>query len=174
MFGDANGKGAFPIATMNDADRRIVAAQGYLELGLFTEAREELRALPQDVGARPDVIELWMLCEMGDKRWPQALEMARQLCKLRPDKAGGYIHAAYCLHEMGHTRDALDMLLSGPASLQTKAVYHYNLGCYRARLGEMDGAVEALEMAFQKDASLRHAARKDRDLDGLRERLGML
>jgi predicted Zn-dependent protease len=159
---------------MNDADRRIVAAQGYLELGMFSEARDELRTMPQETGGRPDVIELWMLCEMGDKCWPQALEMARQLCKLRPDKAGGYIHAAYCLHEMGHTREALDMLLSGPASLHSKAVYHYNLGCYRARLGEMDGAMEALAKAFQKDESLRQAARKDRDLEGLRERLGIL
>ena len=50
----------------------------------------------------------------------------------------------------------------------------YNMGCYHARLGEMDAAVEMLQKAFSKDESLRRSARRDPDLDALRPRLEMI
>ena len=156
---------------MTDIERKIIAAQGYVELGLFAEAREELGALPENVFDRTDVIELTVLLLMGEHRWEEALAHARQLCEAEPDEPGGFIHAAYCLHEMGRTREAIDVLVRGPASLQGKAVFFYNMGCYRARLGEVDAAVEMLQAAFSKDESLRRAARRDPDLDAVRPRL---
>jgi predicted Zn-dependent protease len=159
---------------MTDIERKIIAAQGYVELGLFAEAREELGALPENVFDRTDVIELTVLLLMGEQRWEEALAHARQLCEAEPDEPGGFIHAAYCLHEMGRTREAIDVLVRGPASLQGKAVFFYNMGCYRARLGEVDAAVEMLQAAFSKDESLRRAARRDPDLDAVRPRLEMI
>jgi predicted Zn-dependent protease len=159
---------------MTDIERKIIAAQGYVELGLFAEAREELGALPENVFDRTDVIELTVLLLMGEQRWEEALTHARQLCEAEPDEPGGFIHAAYCLHEMGRTREAIDVLVRGPASLQGKAVFFYNMGCYRARLGEVDAAVEMLQAAFRKDESLRRAARRDPDLDAVRPRLEMI
>jgi tetratricopeptide (TPR) repeat protein len=173
MFGDANGKRVFPEAKMNDTERKIVAAQGYVELGLYSEARRELACLPPAMETRPEVMELAVLCLMGEKRWDDALSMARNLCLAEPSEAGGYIHAAYCLHELGHTQDALDVLASGPPSLQTKAVYFYNMGCYHACLGETETAVKLLEKAFEKDSRLRRDAKRDRDLAQLRDRLGI-
>lgn len=156
---------------MTDIERRIIAAQGYVELGLFSEAREVLAALPRDLCARSDVVEITVLCLMGEHRWDEALETARRLCALEPEEPGGFIHAAYCLHEMGRTREAVDVLVRGPATLQTKAVFYYNMGCYRARLGEVEAAVDMLHKAFIKDESLRKAARRDPDLDALRPKL---
>lgn len=159
---------------MTDIERRIIAAQGYVELGLFSDAREELAALPEGFSGRPDVLEISVLCLMGEHRWEEALDHARRLCVTEPDEPGGFIHAAYCLHEMGRTREAVDVLVRGPASLQGKAVFFYNMGCYRARLGEVDAAVEMLQKAFSKDESLRRSARRDPDLDALRPRLEMI
>ena len=51
--------------TMTDIERRIIAAQGYVELGLFAEAREELSALPESVLERTDVIEITVLLSHG-------------------------------------------------------------------------------------------------------------
>lgn len=159
---------------MTDIERRIIAAQGYVELGLFAEAREELDALPEKMLNRTDVVELTVLLLMGEQRWEEALAHSRRLCAAEPDEPGGFIHAAYCLHEMGRTREAVDVLIRGPASLQGKAVFFYNMGCYRARLGELDAAVEMLQAAFSKDGSLRRAARRDPDLDAVRPRLEMI
>ena len=157
-----------------DFDRRILAAQGYLELGLHAEARMELNALPPTARDRCDVIEITLLCLRDEKKWAEALEQARRLCEAEPDEPGGFIHAAYCLHELGRTREALDLLLQGPPSLREKAVYFYNLGCYQASLGHEDEALASLRLAFDKEGSLRREARHDPDLKSLGGKLDAL
>lgn len=156
---------------MNELNRRIAAAQGYLELGLRAEARMELAALPAEAHARVDVIEIKLLCLMGERRWEEALSMAEDLCEQEPSEPGGFIHAAFCLHELNRTAEALDFLSRGPASLRTKPVYFYNMGCYHARLDQTDKALRYLRQAFEMDPDLRLHARKDADLAALREHL---
>ena len=159
---------------MTSLDRKILAAQGYVELGLYQEAREELAPLPVEAFERVDVIELTLLCFMGEHHWEEALGLTYKLCALEPNEAGGFIHAAYCLHELGRTDEALDLLARGPAALRTKPVYYYNLGCYLARLGKEEEALQLLEQSFEMDGSLRSHACKDPDLKDLREKIASL
>ncbi len=159
---------------MTDLERRILAAQGYVELNLHAEARQELARLPEPARERVDVQEILLLCLMAEQRWPEALKMTLRLCEQEPDEPGGFIHAAYCLHELGRTAEALDLLRRGPAALRSKAVYYYNLGCYHARLGDVEQALKLLRQSFEMDGALRSVARKDRDLDELRPQLALL
>jgi len=156
---------------MNELDRRILAAQGYVELGLLEEAQAELSHLPASASERVDVIELTVLCLMGEHHWAKALPLTQKLCSIEPDEPGGFIHAAYCLHELGQTHEALDLLSRGPTSLRTKPVYYYNLGCYLACLGQDEKALQLLKQSFEMDGSLRSHARKDPDLDRLRPKM---
>jgi tetratricopeptide (TPR) repeat protein len=157
--------------TMTETERKIAAAQGYIVLGLYPEARDQIDALPQELTKRTDVIELRVLCNMGQQQWGDALIDALWLCSQEQHEPGGYIHAAYCLHELGRTKEALKLLSAGPASLRKKAVYFYNLGCYSAKLGKIQEALKFLEKAFARDPALRRSARKDPDLISLREQL---
>ncbi|MCA1962659.1 MAG: hypothetical protein LDL31_01795 [Prosthecobacter sp.] len=159
---------------MNEWERCITAAQGYVELGLHEEARAELARLPEELHERPDVLEVSVLCLMHDHAWAEALEVARRLCVVEPDQPGGYIHTAFCLHELGRTAEALQVLASGPPALRTKPVYYYNLGCYLARLGQEDQALRLLKQSFEMDGGLRRDARHDPDLSSLRQKLEML
>jgi tetratricopeptide (TPR) repeat protein len=156
---------------MTELERRILAAEGYIELGLHSEAREELSHLSPESQNRADVIELVVLCLMGEKRWAEGLALTQKLRELEPKEPGGYIHAAYCLHELGQTHEALDLLSRGPSVLQTKPVYYYNIGCYLACLGQDEKALKLLEQSFEMDGSLRSHARKDPDLASLRQKL---
>jgi tetratricopeptide (TPR) repeat protein len=156
---------------MTPQERTILAAQGYVELNLFAEAKAELMSLPSAAADRVDVIELMLLCLMGEHRWEEALALTNKLCLLEPAEPGGFIHAAYCLHELGRTAEALEVLDRGPSALRTKPVYYYNLGCYLARLGQTEKAVELLQQSFEMDGNLRTHARKDPDLAELRDRL---
>jgi tetratricopeptide (TPR) repeat protein len=156
---------------MTELNRRIAAAQGYVELGLHAEAREELAALPVASHGRVDVIEITLLCLMGERRWEEAFALAAKLCQQEPLEPGGFIHAAFCLHEMNRTAEALDFLGRGPASLRTKPEYFYNMGCYHAKLAQLDKALRYLRQAFDLDPSLRRFARKDADLAALRVHL---
>lgn len=149
---------------MNPHDRSILAAQGYLELGMFQDVWRELNTLPADRLSRADVMEIFVLSLMGERRWDDALTLARQLREKQPEEPGGFIHEAYCLHELGRTQEALDLLLDGPPSLQERAVFFYNAGCYHARLGDFTAALVMLEKSFEMDGNLKKSARRDPDL----------
>lgn len=156
---------------MDQHERSILAAQGYMELGMFREVWREIGALPADLLGRVDVLEISVLSLMGERRWDEALRLARRLREERPAEPGGFIHEAYCLHELGRTREALDTLLEGPAALHEKAVFYYNAACYRAQLGEIDSAIELLKRAFKMDVKLRATARQDPDLAPLKHQI---
>ena len=156
---------------MDPHERSIIAAQGYLELGMFRDVWRELHSLPAALLGTADVLELSALSLMGERRWGEALEVARRLREERPEDPGGFIHEAYCLHELGRTREALNTLLKGPESLREKPVYFYNAACYRAQLGEVEDAVKLLGLAFKMDGSLRRSAKHDPDLVALKDKL---
>lgn len=159
------------VPSMNIHERSIIAAQGYLELGMFHDVWRELHTLPAELLARSDVLEILALSLMGEERWGEALEVAERLRDEAPREAGGFIHSAYCLHEMGRTEEALQVLLNGPQSLRNKSVFYYNVGCYQARLGLFAEALEMLKKSFEMDASLRKSARRDPDLIALQSQI---
>ncbi len=144
------------------------AALGWLELGLPEEALSELAALSARERMRRHALELRLLAEMEARRWNAAADTGRLLCIKEPKEPRFFIHAAYCLHETGDTLAARDWLLKGPAALIEDPLFHYNLACYLAVLGERKRAKSHLERAFEMDASLRESAQEDSDLDALR------
>lgn len=147
------------------------AALGWLELGLPEEALSELVALSARERMRRHALELRLLAEMEAKRWNAAADTGRLLCLKEPKEARFFIHAAFCLHETGDTLAARDWLLKGPAALIEDPLFHYNLACYLAVLGERQRAKSHLDRAFEMDGSLRETAQEDTDLEALRQTL---
>lgn len=156
---------------MEEHRRTLVAAQGYCELQMYDDALAELDALPLEAHAQPTVVEMRLMVLMQAKRFPNALGVARELCALRPESPVGFIHAAFCLHEIGRTEEARTLLLSGPPALEKEATFHYNLGCYECALGRLDSAREHLQKSFELDRKFREFAKTDRDLEPLRGEL---
>jgi len=152
---------------MSASERLIVAAQGYCELEMRCEALGELDKLPPEEQLRPDVLEMRVLLFMQEHLWRKALNASRKLCAVAPETPIGFIHAAYCLHEMGETRQARKLLLEGPLSLQADATYHYNLACYECVLGNFDAARGYLQTSVSMDEKLRETAKTDPDLKPL-------
>lgn len=150
-------------------ERTLLAAQGYCELGMFDDSLAEIETLPEEARRHPTTIELRLAVLMQARRWKAALDESRGLCRIEPERPSGYIHAAFCLHELGETQGARDLLLSGPETLHGEATYHYNLACYECRLGNLDLARMHLERSFQIDKKFRDYAKTDPDLDALRE-----
>jgi predicted Zn-dependent protease len=147
--------------------RLIIAAQGYSELGLPELALDELDLLPDDLRQSAIGVESRLSVLMQARRWKPALNVGRELCRLAPTKTAGYIHTAFCLHELGKSREALEVLNSGPAALKAEPSYHYNLACYEAALGNIEQARAHLNVSFAMDKSLKEYARTDPDLKPL-------
>ena len=156
---------------MEDFQKRILAAQGYYELGLWREAWHELDGMAEKPQQRPEVMELRVLILINESKWREALALSRQLAEVAPEEEGGWVHSAYCLHEMGNTQEAIEALLSAPASLREKAIFFYNFACYSCVLGQIDAAREALHRSFALDKRYRDFARSDHDLEPLHAEL---
>jgi len=148
-------------------EARLEMVSGYLQLEMPVDAMEELELLPRIVRGGESYQELLLAAQMMGKHWNDASETARLLCAKRPKRKHYFIHAAFCLHETGDTLAARTWLMRGPKSLFKDPLFHYNMGCYSAVLGERDSALGYLEKAFDLDESLRAVAVKDGDLVGL-------
>ena len=145
-------------------ERILLAAQGYLELEMPAEALHELDSLGSDDQGREEILQLRLFILMRGRQWSRSLDVCERLRQSFPQAATGYIHGAFCLHELGRTSEAKEVLLSGPPSLEREATYFYNLGCYDAVLGNLDEATAALRTSFEMDNKFREIAKYDPDL----------
>jgi tetratricopeptide (TPR) repeat protein len=155
--------------TFDPTEKIVLAAQGYSELSMHDEALAELDSLPKKSQSLPAVLETRVIVLMHAKRWEAALACSFQLCKADPDRPNAFIHAAFCLHELGRTAEARDTLLAGPAGLHRLPTFHYNLACYECQLGELDLARAHLQRSIQLDKTFRQLAKTDPDLQALRD-----
>ena len=154
---------------MESHERTLLAAQGYSELSMFDDALAELDTLTPEIAQEAGAIELRTVILMQAKRWKPALAASRDLCHTAPEKTVGFIHAAFCLHELGRTAEARDILIDGPQSLHAEPTFHYNLACYECRLGNLDLARLHLEKSIELDKKMRDFAKTDPDLAVLYE-----
>ncbi len=151
--------------------KTLTAVQGYLELGMSREALKELKTLPQNLRAKAIVLELEVVVLIRGRRWAEAVRVSRKLCRAQPELPAGYIHLAYCLHEMGETAAARQTLLHGPSALEREGTYFYNLACYDAVLGNIEAARKNLARSIRIDKRFRDFARTDSDLVALHPEL---
>jgi tetratricopeptide (TPR) repeat protein len=153
-------------------ERSLLSAQGYIELEMPDEALREIDALSPKDQLREEVLQTRLFIVMRARRWDQALSVCARLRATNPEGATGYIHGAFCLHEIGRTLEAKQLLLKGPTSLLGEPTYYYNLGCYDAVLGNLDDAKRHLETSFQMDKKFREVAKLDPDLKAVHGLLG--
>jgi predicted Zn-dependent protease len=146
---------------------QVQAACGYAELGMMRESLAELDAIEPRMQNRPEVLQLRLQYLMHKKRWSQALAISEKLCRVAPDLGTGFLHAGYCLHQLGKTADAKKVLIRGPVALLKEPIYYYNMGCYEALLGNVGDAKVNLQISFKMDASFRDIAKRDPDLKAL-------
>lgn len=150
-----------------NAERCLSAAEGYLQLEMPSDAMEEIAKLPKHVRSGIHASELELAAEMMRKNWNRGAELASHLCDKKPTKKSYFLHAAYCLHETGDTLAAKSFLMSGPKSLLKDGLFHYNMGCYSAVLGNNKEAKQYVLAAFEIDPTLRDTAQSDPDLAGI-------
>lgn len=148
-----------------EPSHQFVAASGYFELGMWADAWKCIDEMSDDERMHPRTLRLKAQLHIAAEAFSEGLAVCRQLCDVAPDDPAGYIHGAYCLHEIGETEEARELLLNGPETLREEPIFFYNLGCYEARLGETDSACAWLLRSFQMNSALRQHARRDPDLE---------
>lgn len=125
---------------LNNTDRlHLRAAEGWLELGCHLDANEELENIAAAHRAHPDVLELRWQIYAHAKDWTACLEIASAITRMSPERAVGWIHRSYTLHELHRTQEAFDFLQPAAQNFPKVWTIPYNLACYCARLCEKSG-----------------------------------
>jgi tetratricopeptide (TPR) repeat protein len=153
---------------LND-QRQLNAAEGWLELGDWVQANEELELITPEMRAHPSVLRAsWGIYAKGGK-WELAAEVAQGITVILPDNAWGYIHFAYSLHELKRTKEAQAVLLPVADKFPDQYIIRYNLACYCCQLGELKDGLrwlgKAIDLAGKKH--IRTMALEDSDLKPL-------
>src|ERR1700719_1277757 len=136
---------------------------------MIRESLAELNAIESPFQDRPEVLQMRLHHLMREKKWARALIVSRKLCRVAPQCSAGFLHAGFCLHELGKTAEAKKLLLKGPVALLKEPIYYYNMGCYDALLGNPKSAQVHLLTSFKMDSSFRAIAKRDPDLKAVQE-----
>jgi predicted Zn-dependent protease len=152
-------------------EQTVRIAEGYSELGMLDDALIQLDQIDTEHQDRLEILRLRVDILLRKQDWADALGLSLRLCDMNPNQPFGFVHAAFCLHELGRTSEAKQTLLDGPASLLDEPVYYYNLACYDTVLGNLEQAKVYLRASFRLDKSFQQLAKKDPDLQRIRDEL---
>ena len=150
-------------------EQKVRIAEGYAELGMLDDALTELDELDPVHHNRLEILRMRVDVVLQKRDWQSGLQLGLRICGLHPTESCGYIHAAFCLHELGRTSEAKQTLLDGPAGLLDEPVYYYNLACYETVLGNLEQAKVYLRASFRLDKSFRELAKGDPDLQRIND-----
>jgi predicted Zn-dependent protease len=160
------------MAELGLRDRRhLDEAQGWLGLGNPIEANEALEQITPTLHAHPDVLRVRYNVYAAAKNWEAAAHIAEAIASLVPNDSFGYIHAAYALHEVKRTREAMNILLPVTLRFPDEWLIAYNLACYCCQLGDLKSSHEWLTKAYKTGNAnnIKAMARRDPDLAPLFE-----
>jgi len=152
----------------------LQAAEGWIGLGDYAEANEELEQIAAANLAHPDVLQLRWRIDAAAKKWDACLEIATALTTMTPERRFGWIHRAHALDKLGRTLEAKELLLAANDRLEKNATVPCHLARYCCGLGQIEEAKRWLGKALlaadgvEELARLRNLALEDPHLEPLR------
>ena len=148
--------------------RQLGYAEGYLTLGLKTEAAEALAEITGADREATPVLVMTMVVQCEREDWAAAARIGAVLCEREPNIPEHWVQWAYATRRHAGLAQARDILIRGLGLHPREAVFHFNLACYEAQLGHLDDARAFLETACGLDESFTELAKTDADLAPLR------
>jgi Flp pilus assembly protein TadD len=149
----------------------LSAAVGWLGLGNWKEAVEELKKITRGLEAHPDVLAVRQEICAKAQNWELAAEIAGTLAKLKPNDPQPIIALAYAVRRKndGGLTSAKAILESAQEQFPKEAVIAYNLACYECQLGDLRMARSWLTKAgnLGNRNVIKLMALEDKDLEPL-------
>ena len=124
------------------------AAEGWLDLGDWLSANDELESVTPELRAHPEVLRMRWHVYTDAKHWELALVVAETLCLMAPEDSSTWIHRSYALHELKRTDEAEALLLPALDRFPEEPTVAYNLACYACVLGRAEEARKLLDRAI--------------------------
>jgi tetratricopeptide (TPR) repeat protein len=154
----------------------LSAAIGWLGLGNWREAKEELEKIAPALRSRPDVLLIRFQIHFKAEKWDMAAEIARALIQTHPQDPHLWIWFAYATRRMrgGGIPQAKEILATAQPLFPKAPLIAYNLACYECQLGHLKAAWKWLEKAFDtgNPKEFKLMALDDPDLEPLWAEIG--
>jgi tetratricopeptide (TPR) repeat protein len=151
-----------------EMQRALLAAEGYLTLGMFREALDSLDEAEAHCDLNdPSVLQMRIRVLLRMRRWKEAERISRLAARAYVDEEEFKVQRAFALRQMQKDEQAMNVLLSLPPWMICCGLAHYNLACYEARLGDREVAVRCIRAAIGINSAFKKAARVDPDLADL-------
>ena len=129
----------------------LEAAAGWIQLGDYDSANDELEKIRAEWHAHPEVLDLRWLIYSHHEQWDACLNIASAIVKIASDRVWGWVHKAYALRRAtgGGIEKAKPVLLEAAKLFPDDDIIQYNLACYCAQLGQLDAAQEHLDKSYE-------------------------
>jgi tetratricopeptide (TPR) repeat protein len=147
------------------------AACGYVQLGMYQDANEQLEKIDPFLRAAPEVLALRIEIYRGLEKWELMQQISKRLKEFQPDNVQWTISLAYATRRTYSIDVAMEILLNAEAKFPNEGAIPYNLACYYCQLKELEKAKRYLKKAFEIDLNWRKIALDDIDLMPLWEAL---
>lgn len=147
--------------------RHLLAAEGYLELGMHLDAVDELEGVSKEIASIPQVLSLWMEVYRGLKKWGAMQAVAEKLAEEDPENVQWTISWAFATRRAESIPAAREILLEALSLHPREALVYYNLACYDCQLKNMSSARDFLRQALELSPNFRGMALEDPDLEPL-------
>lgn len=158
----------------------LSAADGWLGLGDFLAATEELEKITAESRSHPDVLEIRWQIYAKEKRWEACVDIAKAFTELAPAESKAWFHLAYSTRQVrgGGLEAAIGILLPRVETFPKNPYFCFYLACYTAQLNLLVESTkwwgQALEIARKNGQfnKIRLMALDDPDLEPLLKGIG--
>jgi uncharacterized protein HemY len=145
--------------------RRLRAAEGYIELGMYEEADSELKQVDPACPALSRVLALKLCTYAGQAKWKLMGAVAKKLTERDPGDVQWPIWWAYAIARGQSVDRAKNVLIQALRNHPNDPTLHYAVGCYESLLHHFSKAKRHVARAIQLDWSLKLIALTDEELE---------
>lgn len=143
------------------------SALGWLELGNWLEANEDIERITPKNKTHPDVLQVRCKIYTKAEKWDYLAEVANALCSILPDSSYGPVHLSHALRMLNRPGQGRDALLPVADKFPDDWRIPFHLACCYCRLGEQkqsfDWLARAIDVADKMD--IRTIALEEPDLE---------
>ena len=149
-------------------------SEGYLELVMLEDARNELDKIAPAYQSDRDVRHVRLAIATEAKDWTEAARVSRLLTEAEPNNPDWIVDLAYAMRR-AESLEAAHVILSDAVKRFPKSgMIQFNLGCYEAQLGNVEVAKRHVARAIEINGMFRKMALEDEDLVGVRGHISAL
>ena len=152
---------------LENDQKHLTVAEGYVELGMFLDANAELEEIDPEVRHVLEVLVVRLRIYRGLEKWEHMQTVARKLALYDPENPNWIVSWAFATRRADSIQSAKRILLEAVEQHPKVALIHHNLACYDSVLGEIEVAKARLQHALKLDPKMRVTALDDEDLKPL-------